>query len=229
MSEPLGILARAVERISPTLVQFELGSDVEVILMKLLYKLRPNYEDFLIISFYDGYAAFRKYVENIFEEEYIKRVFDGVKLVSVNSFLEEEFHPIESLKTSQPEIIAGRILGITTDLPQRTLVLVLGLDFYGVREGEENLIQLFPRLMTILNKRGGFRTIVTFNTGIFSPLVVNILGSFVFNVVKVGLEVDGKEIRRYIQFIRTPFLEYNLEKWYYTLIGKIVTFRKEGE
>ncbi|AMQ19616.1 hypothetical protein [Thermococcus peptonophilus] len=227
MSEPLGILAQAVERISPTLIEFELGSDVEVILMKLLYKLRPNYNDFLIISFYDGYAAFRKYVENIFEEEYVRRVFESAKLLSINSFLEEDFNPLEDLKTSQPDIIAGRALRITEALPQRTLVLVLGLDLYGVRDGEKNLIQLFPRLMTVLNRREGFRTIVTFNTGIFSPSVVNILGSFVFNVVKVGLEVEGKEIRRYIQFIRTPFLEHNLEKWYYTLIGKIVTFRKE--
>ncbi|WP_054839774.1 hypothetical protein [Thermococcus sp. JCM 11816] len=108
MSEPLGILAQAVERISPTLIQFELGSDVEVILMKLLYKLRPNYDDFLVISFYDGYAAFRKYVENIFEEEYVRRVFESAKLLSINSFLEEDFNPpLEDLKTSQPEIIAG--------------------------------------------------------------------------------------------------------------------------
>ncbi|WP_054841661.1 hypothetical protein [Thermococcus peptonophilus] len=168
MSEPLGILAQAVERISPTLIEFELGSDVEVILMKLLYKLRPNYNDFLIISFYDGYAAFRKYVENIFEEEYVRRVFESAKLLSINSFLEEDFNPLEDLKTSQPDIIAGRALRITEALPQRTLVLVLGLDLYGVRDGEKNLIQLFPRLMTVLNRREGFRTIVTFNTGIFS-------------------------------------------------------------
>lgn len=75
----------------------------------------------------------------------------------------------------------------------------------------------------------GFQNDCDVQHGIFSPSVVNILGSFVFNVVKVGLEVEGKEIRRYIQFIRTPFLEYSLEKWYYTLIGKIVTFRKEEE
>ncbi|NJF24234.1 hypothetical protein [Thermococcus sp. Bubb.Bath] len=229
MSEPLGILARAVERISPTLIQFEIGSDVEVILMKLLSKLRPNYEGFLVISFYDGYEAFRKYVENVFERDYVDKVFEGVKLVSVNSFLEEGLQPLENLKTTQPDIIAGRILGITANLPKRTLVLILGLDFYGVREGEENLVQLFPRLMTVLNKREGFRTLVTFNMGIFSPGVVNTLGSFVFNVVKVGLEVNGTEIRRYLQFIRTPFLEYNLEKWYYTMMAKIVTFRRKEE
>lgn len=229
MDDPLGIVTRSIERISPTLIHFELGSDVEVILMKLLYKLRHSYDDFLIISFYDGYAVFRKYVENVFEESYVSTVFDGMKLVSIDSFLEEPFEPMETIKASQPDIIAGRILEITANLPKRTLVLVLGLDFYGVREGEENLVQLFPRLMTVLNRRENFRTIATFNTGIFSPRVVTTLGSFVFNIVKVGLEVKGQEIRRYIQLIRTPFLEYNLEKWYYTMIGKIVTFKKGGE
>ncbi|NJE04652.1 hypothetical protein E3E36_00495 [Thermococcus sp. M36] len=55
--------------------------------------------------------------------------------------------------------------------------------------------------------------------------MVSIINSFVFNVVQVGVELKDHQIVRYLQIIRTPFLEYNLKKWHYTIIGKTVVFK----
>ncbi|NJE04651.1 hypothetical protein E3E36_00490 [Thermococcus sp. M36] len=132
-ADPLHLVLNATRVISPTLIQYELGSDIEVIMMNFLHSMREAYDDIMVVSFYDGYHTMRKYAEAIFGADFVDDIFNGSTLVSVNSFLEDQYGPTKRILTTDPEIIVGRLLEITGSLQRKTLVLLLGLDFYGIR------------------------------------------------------------------------------------------------
>ncbi|NJE08595.1 hypothetical protein E3E31_08690 [Thermococcus sp. M39] len=224
-TNPLEILEESSKRISPTLVEYEIGSEVEIILYHLIAKLRPEYQNFVVISFHDAYLALKRYLENILSHEEIHKTFSNIHLISVNPVLEiEENSPDDIIKSTHHDIIVGRILEIISKIQGETLFLVLGLDFYGIRVGKEELIDIFPALVSAIGRKKNNNVIMTLNVKVFPQGVVEIVNSFAFNVAHLGIEVHNRDLKRYITLIRTIFLEYNLKKWYYKLFGKELIF-----
>jgi len=223
---PLEILEESSKRISPTLIEYEIGSEVEIVLYTLIGKLRQEYQNFIIISFHDAYLVLRRYLENIFSIDEINAVFNGAHLISVNPILEtEENNPQNIIKSTHHDIIVGRILETTSRIKEESLFIVLGLDFFGIRIGEEELIDLFPALVSTIGRKKSNNVIMTLNVKVFPQSLVEIVNSFAFNVAHLGIELHDKDIKRYITLIRTVFLEYNLKTWYYTLLGKKLVFK----
>ncbi|AHF80705.1 hypothetical protein [Thermococcus paralvinellae] len=225
-ANPLEILKESSKRISPTLIEYEIGSEVEIVLYHLIAKLRPEYQDFIVVSFHDAYLALRKYLENTLSHEEINKIFNNIHLVSVNPVLEtSESKPNDVIKSTHHDIIVGRILEIASRIQGRALFLILGLDFYGIRIGKEELIDLFPALVSAIGRKRDSNLIMTLNVKVFPQSVVEIVNSFAFNVAHLGIEIHDKDLKRYITLIRTIFLEYNLKKWYYRLFGKELIFK----
>ncbi len=224
---PLEILKESSKRISPTLIEYEIGSEIEIILYTLIKKLRQEYQNFIIISFHDAYLVLRRYLENVFSKTEVNTAFDGAHLISVNPILEtEENQPQDIIKSTHHDIIVGRILEATSKINGESLFIILGLDFFGIRIGKEELIDLFPALVSTIGRKKNNNVIMTLNVKVFPQSLVEIVNSFAFNVAHVGIELQDREIRRYITLIRTVFLEYNLKKWYYTLLGKKLVFKR---
>ena len=224
--DPLEILEVSSKRISPTLIEYEIGSEVEIILYHLMAKLRPEYQNFIVISFHDAYLSLRRYLENIMSPEEINEIFGSMYLISVNPILEiGEDSPNYVIKSTHHDIIVGKVLKIIPKMQEKTLFLVLGLDFYGIQVGKEELINIFPALVSAIGRKRSNNVIMTLNVKIFPKVIIEIVNSFAFNVAQVGIEVHDREIRRYMVLIRTVFLEYNLKKWYYTLFGKKLVFK----
>ncbi|NJE13202.1 hypothetical protein [Thermococcus sp. LS2] len=224
-TNPLEILEESSKRISPTLIEYEIGSEVEIILYHLIAKLRPEYQNFVVISFHDAYLALKRYLENTLSHEEIHKTFSNIHLISVNPVLEiEENSPDDIIKSTHHDIIVGRILEIISKIQGETLFLVLGLDFYGIRVGKEELIDIFPALVSAIGRKKNNNVIMTLNVKVFPQGVVEIVNSFAFNVAHLGIEVHNRDLKRYITLIRTIFLEYNLKKWYYKLFGKELIF-----
>ncbi|HIH73125.1 MAG: Uncharacterized protein XD43_1167 [Thermococcales archaeon 44_46] len=223
--DPLELMTAASKRISPTFLNHEIGSDIEIVLYHLIKRLREDYEDFLIVSFQDAYASILKYLKSVYEDA--DEVFERVKIISVNPFIEEELNPDLSIKTKDAEIIIGRISGYLKT-KNNTLTLVLGLDLYGVKYPDE-LVVILPALIRVLSK-GDNNVLVTFDVKIFSEDILEIVNSFALNLFKFGIEVKENEIKRKFTVIRSPFLEYNLRSWYYTVTPtKIVFFPVTAE
>lgn len=215
--EPLEIIAEASGRISPTFLNYQIGSEIEVILYHLLKKLGSTYRELFIISFQDAYHFVLSYVSSIYPGA--GEVLRPHHLISINPFLEEALNPETIIKAKDAEIIAGRIHNRLSSMerpPGRRLFLILGLDLYGIRYPEE-LTQIVPLLSRTLTRDRDANVIVVFNMKAFPEHVVEVIDSFALNVFRFSVEVKRREIRRKFTVVRSPFLEYNLRSWYYTV------------
>ncbi|ASJ16491.1 hypothetical protein A3L04_05080 [Thermococcus chitonophagus] len=223
MRDPLSIIAEAAKRLSPTLITHEIGSDVEIILYNLAKKIRASYENFVVISFNDAYAAVMRYLRSIFNDA--DQVFGADRLISINPFLEEDLMPEIIVETSDPEIIAGRIGEAIKGL-DNSLFFVLGLDLYGVRHKGE-LPLMIPGITKVLSRAPGNSVVMTFNTKMFPESILEIVNSFALNVVRLEVKVVGVSIKRILTIIRSPFMEYNLKSWRYEVTRNAVIFIPE--
>jgi len=217
---PLELITTTSEQITPTLLNYEIGSDIESVLYHLIKKLKGEYEEFVIISFQDAYVSISKYLDSIYKDT--SEVFKDSYLISINPFLEERLNPDFVTKTKDAEIIVGRIsrnLGIKSN----TLFLVLGLDLYGVKYPDE-LIAIIPAIVRVLSTGKNNNILFMFNVKIFSENIVEVMNSFALNVFKFGIEVKGNEIKRKLTVIRSPLVEYNLRSWYYTIAPSKIIF-----
>jgi|GEM_PF-839656 hypothetical protein len=223
-SNPLDIVAASSKRITPTLIQYEVGSEVEIIIFNLLSELKKSYEKIIIVSFYDAYATLLRYLNSVFNPQNVQEVFDDVYLVSISPLLEVNLKPNDVIKADQHEIISGRLFEITGLIEEKSLILILGPDFFGIKIGKDSLIELVPSLMTTLSRKKDLNIIITLNIKIFPENIIEIINSFAFNVIKLGVEVSNSKIKRQMTILRSVFLEYNLKRWYYKLLGKTLIF-----
>ncbi|WP_087036552.1 hypothetical protein [Thermococcus litoralis] len=217
--DPLELMTAASEKITPTLLNYEIGSDIESVLYHLIKRLRGEYEEFVIISFQDAYVSILKYLKSVYKDA--SEVFKDTYLISVNPFLEEELNPNLLIKTKDAEIIVGRTRS-NLGTKSNTLFLVLGLDLYGVKYPDE-LVVILPALIRVLSK-GDNNVLVTFDVKIFSEDILEIVNSFSLNLFKFGIEVKENEIKRKFTVIRSAFVEYNLRSWYYTITPNRIVF-----
>lgn len=217
---PLELITLSSKRITPTVLNYQIGSDIESVLYHLIKRLRGEYEEFVIISFQDAYTSISKYLKSIYRDA--PEVFKDTYLVSVNPFLEEELNPDLPVKTKDAEIITGRIR-VALGTKSNTLFLVLGLDLYGVKYPEE-LVVIIPALIRLLSKGENNNLLIPFNIKIFPENIVEIVNSFALNLFKFGVEVKRGEIKRKLTIIRSPFVEYNLRSWYYMIAPSKIVF-----
>ncbi|HII61309.1 hypothetical protein [Pyrococcus horikoshii] len=218
---PLELIVESSKRVTPTIFNHEIGSDIESVLYHVIKSLKPEYKEFVIISFSDAYASIIRYLESVYEDadEIFKK---GAKLISVVSFFEENLGQELLIQTKDPELIVGRI---KTNLGTKnnTLFLVLGLDIFGVRYPGE-LVMLLPGLIRVLGGGKNNNIIITFNFKAFPENITEIVNSFALNLFKFGVDVKGSEIKRKLTVIRSVFVEYNLKSWYYTVYPELRFF-----
>jgi len=218
--DPIELMAAASKRVAPTFLNHEIGSDIESVLYHLTKRLRGEYEELVVISFQDTYSSVLKYLKSIYKDA--SEVFKGTYLVSVNPFLEEELNPDIIVKTKDAEIIAGRAKA-AVGAKRNTLFLVLGLDLFGVKYRDE-LHLMIPAIVRILTKGENNNVIILFNTKIFPESTTEMVNSFALNLFKFGVEAQGSDIKRKLTIIRTPFVQYTLKSWYYTVTPKRIVF-----
>lgn len=210
---PLEALAKSSTKITPSLLEYEVGTDVEVFLYQYLDLVKDEYENIIIISFFDAHRALFDYLKRVFSEygDALKRSI----LIPVYSKVENE--RIEGA----PPVIIGEIGRKLRSYSKKSLVLIIGLDFYSIMFGEESLAQLYPRMANLRNYNQNLDVLITLNTKLFSDRTVQIINGFSLNIVRLGVEGE-KEPKRYILIVRSVFLEFNLNKWYYKINeGKI--------
>ncbi|WP_456321624.1 hypothetical protein [Palaeococcus sp. (in: euryarchaeotes)] len=222
---PLELMVAASKRITPMLLNHAIGSDIESVIYYLIKRLRGEYEEFVIISFQDAYVSISKYLKSIYKNA--PEAFKGVYLISINPFLEEELNPDLLIQTKDAEIIIGRI-GTALGAKSNTLFLVLGLDLYGVRYPKE-LPVMIPAIIRTLSKGENNNVLIPFDVKIFSESIVEMVNSFALNVFKFGIEIKGNEIKRKLIIIRSPFVEYAMKSWYYTVTPNEIKFSPASE
>ncbi|WP_297507421.1 hypothetical protein [Thermococcus sp.] len=223
--DPLSLIVEASRRMSPTFLNYQIGSEIELILYHLLRRLKDLYDEVFVISFHDAYHFIVSYVSSVYPDG--RDVFRPSHLISVNPYLEEALNPTMVIKVKDPEIIMGRIqsklLSLDPDNGKRKLFIVLGLDLYGIRYREE-LVQIVPMISRMLAKEEGSNVLVTFNVRAFPETVSEIIDCFALNVFRFAVEVKKRTIRRKLTVIRSPFIEYNLRSWYYTVTKEGINF-----
>ncbi|WP_297497042.1 hypothetical protein [Thermococcus sp.] len=222
--DPISLMMDASLRMSPTFLNYQIGSEIELILYHLLKRLKGLYDEVFVISFHDAYHFFVSYVSSVYPDG--REVFRPSYLISVNPFLEEVMNPTMVIKVKDPEIIMGRIqsklLSLNPDNGKKKLFLVLGLDLYGIRYRDE-LIQMIPMISRMLARERS-NVLMAFNVRAFPETVSEIIDSFALNIFRFAVEVKKKAIRRKLTVIRSPFIEYNLRSWYYTITKEGITF-----
>ncbi|RLI75639.1 hypothetical protein DRP04_13310 [Archaeoglobales archaeon] len=215
---PIEIFTKSSIEVSPSLIQFEIGCEIELFLYQCLKMVRKEYEHIFIISFFDAYNVYLNYLTRVFGDEVLS-VIPRSNVISIFSKLEG------GLEGSMP-VIVGYIGKKLQKLEGRTLTVILGLDFYSVTFGEENLARLYPNIVNFKSYREDIDTLIAMNTEVFSERTIGIINNFSLNLAKLGLEERNGNIDRYIIIIRSIFPEYNLHKWYYKVESGKLTFYK---
>ncbi len=200
---PIEIFAKSCHELSPSLIEYEVGSEVEFFLFKFLNIVNKLYTSFFVISFFDAFKAFSKYTTRVFGKP---NVLDKCQTIPI--FSKES----DSLRGSIPIVLAE--IKKNFEKLSNSLVIVLGLDFYSVIFGEEELTKLYPRL---INLTYSSNTLIVLNTKLLSNRAIQIVDGFSATIAKLGVEEKEGKLMRYLVLLRTPFPEYNLRKWYFSI------------
>ncbi|RLI83950.1 MAG: hypothetical protein DRP01_08705 [Archaeoglobales archaeon] len=209
---PLQIFVESSKKLTPSLIEYEVGTEVEMIVYRYLEDVRSYYDDVLMVSFVDAHVAFL---------EYLKRVLrrDVLRDVEVISLLSKKFKDSESAP-----LIAGRLGSIIEGKRGKILAVFLGLDFYSIVFSEKSLLELFPRIVNLTRYNRNLNIVSVFNGAIFSSSVSQMLYTFSLNVMKLSIERTDGDFKRVLTIIRSAFPEYNLRRWHYDVIGDNINF-----
>jgi len=209
---PLQIFVESSKKLTPSLIEYEVGTEVEMIVYRYLEDVRSYYDDVLMVSFIDAHVAFL---------EYLKRVLrrDVLRDVEVISLLSKKFKDSESAP-----LIAGRLGSIIEGKRGKILAVFLGLDFYSIVFSEKSLLELFPRIVNLTRYNRNLNIVSVFNGAIFSSSLSQMLYTFSLNVMKLSIERTDGDFKRVLTIIRSAFPEYNLRRWHYDVIGDNINF-----
>ncbi len=209
---PLQIFAESSKKLTPSLIEYEVGTEVEMIVYRYLKEVEGYYDDILIVSFIDAHVTFLEYLRRVLRR-------DVLKDVEVLSLLSKKFKDSESAP-----LIAGRLGNIIGERKGKILAVFLGLDFYSIVFSEKALLELFPRIVNLTRYNENLSIVSVFNGAIFSSSVNQMLYTFSLNVIKLSIErIDG-DFKRVLTIIRSAFPEYNLKKWYYEIESDEINF-----
>ncbi len=212
---PLKAFATSSLEISPSLMAYEVGSEIELVLYNYLKFVADEYVDIFIVSFFDAHKAFFSYLKRVLGDE--SSILNKCELIPVYSKKESE-----RIEGSTP-VVLGSISKRIGKASKKTLAVLLGLDFYSVVFGENSFAQFYPRIVNLGHE---VDVTIVLNTKLFSERVLQVIDSFSFNIAKLGIEERDGKLERYILLLRTVFLEYNLQKWYYKIDkGEIVFYQ----
>ncbi len=213
---PLEIFAKSSLEVTPSLIEYEVGTEVEMILYNYLKLVSENYTNVFVISFFDAHIPFFEYIKRVVGDD---GVIDKCNLLPVYSKKE-----IGTLDGAAPSIVA--LLGRSIQNRKgRSLVVILGLDYYTAIFGEEHLVQMYPRITNLKVYKEDLSTVSILNTKILSDKTIQIINNFSFNVARLGIERKEETFERYLLLVKTIFVEYNLRKWHYRIEnGKLVFY-----
>ena len=214
---PLQIFIESLKRLSPSLVEYEVGSEVEMFVYKYLQKVKPEFDRVVLVSFMDAHLTFIDYVERVLRDTEFLENIDVVQILSK--------------KTKDPggsaPLVAGRLSKTLSDSTKKTLAVVLGLDFYAIVFSEKSLLDLFPRIVNLMRYNNNLKIVSVFNGAIFSPKVNQMMYTFSLNIIRLNVERVDTKLRRCATIIRSIFPEYNLKKWYYDIVGNEIVWYGE--
>ena len=213
---PLEIFARSSTEVTPSLIEYEVGTEVEMILYNFLKLVSNEYSNISIISFFDAHIPFFEYIRRVVDED---EIIEKCNLLPVYSKKE-----MGSFDGAAPSVVA--LLGRNIqNIEGKSLVVILGLDYYTAIFGEEHLVQMYPRITNLKVYKDDLDTISILNTKILSDKTIQIINNFSFNVVQLGIEKKDSSFERYILLVKTIFVEYNLKKWFYRIErGKLIFY-----
>jgi len=217
---PLDIFVNSSLRLTPSLIEYEVGSEVEIIVYNYLKRVKDHYNDVYIVSFLDAHISFINYLKRVIGEDKTNDVLKDCKIIPVLSKRDK----IKGGDTNSAPIIAGKLGDFFRKAEGKILSVVMGLDFYSILFSEKSLVGLYPRIATLTNYNKNLDVTIILNIKIFPDYINQIVDSFSHNIARLGVEKNEKDVRRYFMIVRSIFLEYNLRKWYYEIIGEEIRF-----
>ncbi len=223
IQDPLDVFADSSMKITPSLLEYEVGSEIELFVYNYLKRVSNHYDRILFLSFFDAYDSFLKFLIRSIGREKVEEVLKRSELVSIYPRSETYFSM--SIKNLDYPTVLGKLRMFFDDLDGRTVVITLGLDFYSIFLSEKSFVSLFPRIATLPSSYRDLNLVIVLNVKIFSEHVKEIIDSFSFNIARLGIESVNNKLLRYFILIRTVHLNYNLFKWYYDVIGDRIVFR----
>ncbi len=221
MMNPLEVFIKSSLEVSPSLIEYEIGSEVEIILYHYLKSISNKYENIFIVSFFDAHQAFFDYLKRVLNLEKINNFI----LIPVYSKKEDE----ERIDGSSPVVLGALGKRISKE-EGKSVAIMLGLDFYSIIFGENNFAQFYPRVTKLKAFKEDLDIVVVLNTKLFSEKILQVVDSLSFTIAKLGIEEDINEFVRYMLLLRTVFVDYNLKKWYYRIErGKLVFYKRKTD
>ena len=223
IQDPLDVFAKSSLKITPSLIEYEVGSEIELFVYNYLRRVFDNYDRIVFLSFFDAYSSFVKFLIRSIGKEKVDKILKNCELISIYPKGETDY--TMSIKNLDYPTIIGKLRLFLDEISGRTIILALGLDFYSIFLSEKSFISLFPRIAKLPSNYKDLSLTVVLNVKIFSDKVKEIINSFSFNIARLGIENVNNRLLRYFILIRTIYLNYNLFKWYYDVIGDRIIFR----
>ena len=222
---PIDILIKATKKTSPSLLKYEVGSLLELFLFYLLKRAKVDFEKIVVLSFNDAFYTIFKFWKGIFNGSSLKETLSSLKVVSINHLIEhtmlEDIKDHEFFSFESPTALIRHLDKLFQKFidVDKLLVIVFGLDFYAIKEGENVVTKLFPLLIIPISKNDTTQILITMNLKAFSEKVLHIINSYSINVAHLGVEIVNNIFERFFIFQRSIFPEYTLKKWHYNIIG----------
>ncbi len=210
--DPLKIFVESSAKLTPSAVEYEVGSEVEIFIYNYLRAVK-DYDSIVLISFMDAHRMFFEYLNRVIGDK-----LEDLEVVTVLS---------KKGNVESAPLIAGRLGNIFKSKSGKILALILGLDFYAIVFSEKSFLDLYPRIANLTRYNENLNLVTVFNGAIFSQTVSQMIYTFSLNIVKLGIEKFNNELRRYITIIRSAFPEYNLKKWYYEVVLDKIIWSEE--
>jgi len=229
-SNPIGILLESTQKISPTLISYDIGSLCELFVYTTLKKAKNHFGKIFLLSFYDAFHIIYQYWKINLSDDAINETMQNIEIISVNSLYADSIRAKINIMTTAPSRLITDISSrIEEELEEgkHILLFFIGLDLYALNKGEDEFRKLFSLLMLLANKIENVSVATILNKNLFSSKTVEFLNSYSFNVVHLKADVIGFDVKYYIEFKRVAMLKYNLNVWEYKPLENTIKFIKK--
>ncbi|MGQ4833873.1 MAG: hypothetical protein ACP6IS_08245 [Candidatus Asgardarchaeia archaeon] len=226
-NDPMEILLRSTKIISPTLIQYDIGSLFEGILFNCLKKAKSQFDKIILVSFYDSYHILYHYWGSIFSIDEANKLMKGVEIITV--YGKYPIEPKAGVRILDVEMtrLAPTIIDIINKNKGKSFLMVItGLDLYAIDRGEETFRKTYPLLMILSKQFKEVNIIVALNKNLISPKTLEFVGNYSFNIADLKVNASNEKISYYMLFKRIAMLEYNLKSWEYIVTERSIDFKE---
>lgn len=225
MENPIDLLSEITLKLSPTAIEYEVGSSLEMFLFSLLESFSDKVDRIVVVSMYDFFFMAYKFINFSFDKAVIDKIMKKAQVVSVNP-VSEVVLKSRIISFLTPEALSKRVVAeITKYKNQKTLAVIMGSELYALKEGLQQFISLYQYIVSspLLNNQLGLVTLINFK--LLPDTLLEVVRGYSMNVARLYVDDNQlKDAKRCLLFYKFAIPKYELRRWCYVTTDGQLTF-----